>query len=161
VAVGDAITLFSAELVGSNKLLRLLTGVNRNLKGGRLRDAWEELTEMINIEARGNAPYSEGDLLISIEDEVLVSDDVITGVVFSDVLYAPFQERGTDVYFPNVDALEDWARLHGKTAWSVALSILGRGVPARKYFELTLVENEDEIVRLVGGVVAEILEREY
>lgn len=161
MAVGDPIPLLEVELLGSQQLQSLLASVNPNLTGGRLMDAWEDVVELLNIAVRGAAPYDLGYLIASIDDEVILDQGEITGVVFSDLFYTPFQERGTTPYWPNIDALEDWAIRHGTTAYVVARAIATRGIIPLKYFEQALMDSEDEIVQLVGQVVAEILEREY
>lgn len=149
------------EIEGAKELLRVIEGVDRGLKGNRLREAWERMVEMIGSSAREYAPFDLGYLLASIMEEVLEIDDELVGVIYSDLPYAPFQERGTDPYFPNLFALEDWADRHGMSAWSVAMAILARGVPAKKFFERSLLENQDEVFELVGNFVAELLQEEY
>ena len=149
------------EIEGAKELIRVIEGVDRGLKGNRLREAWERMVEMIGSSAREYAPFDLGYLLASIMEEVLEVDDAPLGVIYSDLFYAPVQERGTDPYFPDLYALEDWAFRHDKTAWGVALAILGRGVPAKKFFQRSLLENQDEVFELVGNFVAQILQERY
>lgn len=149
------------EIEGAKELIRVLEGVNRDLKGDRLLEAWERMVEMIGSSAREYAPFDLGYLFASIMEEVLEVADGPLGVIYSDLPYAPFQERGTDPYFPNLYALEDWADRHGMSAWSVAIAILARGVPAKKFFEQSLLENQDEAFELVGNFIAGILQEEY
>jgi len=156
--VAEGLTI---EIEGAKELIRVIEGIDRGLKGNRLREAWERMVEMIGSSAREYAPFDLGYLLASIMEEVLEIDDELVGVIYSDLPYAPFQERGTDPYFPNLFALEDWADRHGMSAWSVAMAILARGVPAKKFFEQSLLENQDEVFELVGNFVAQLLQEEY
>lgn len=153
--------IFSIELEGDEELLRRLAGIDRALKGDRLIEPWERMTEMVGSSARDRAPHDLGFLLASIEEEVIVEDDEIIGVVYSDLFYAPFQEAGKPRYFPNLEALEEWAERHDTSAWVVALAIDRRGIVPIKFFEESILENQEEIVDLVGPVVIKILVEEY
>lgn len=152
---------FTIELEGDEELLRKLAGMGRALKGDRLTEPWERMTEMVATTARDRAPHDLGYLMAGINEEVIVEGDEITGVIYDDIFYAPFQERGTDPYFPNLEALEEWAERHDTTAWVVALAIARRGIIPLKFFQLSILENQEEIVDLVGSVVIEIMEQEY
>lgn len=149
------------ELEGDKELLRKLAGIGRALRGDRLVEPWERMTEMVASDARERAPHDLGYLLASIEEEVIAEGTDITGVVFSDQFYGPFQERGADPYFPNLEALEEWAERHDTTAWVVAQAIVDRGVIPLKFFEESILKNEEGILDLVGSVVIEIMEQEY
>jgi len=159
--------IFEAEIQGSEELQKEFARIEKDLKGRRLADAWESAVELLATGAREYAPHDEGYLLSSIEEEVIQQEEDLLGVVYSDAkaqdgsFYAPFQERGTDPYFPNLEALEEWAARHGTTAWLVALAIASRGVPATKYFKQSLTENLEGVFSLIGGTVGEIIEREY
>ena len=152
---------FTIELEGDEELLRKLEGIRRNLRGDRLIEPWQRMVEMVAITARDLAPHDLGYLLASINEEVIVEGDEITGVVFSDLFYAPFQEIGRDRYFPNLEALEEWAERHDTTAWVVAMAIDRRGIIPLKFFQEAILKNREEIVDLVGPVVIEIMEQEY
>jgi len=153
--------IFSIELEGDEELLRRLAGIGRALKGDRLIEPWERMTEMVATSERDRAPHDLGFLLASINEDVIVEGDEITGVVYTDMFHAPFQERGTEPYFPNLEALEEWAERHDTTAWVVAMAIARRGIIPLKFAELSILENQEEIVDLVGSVVIDIMEKEY
>lgn len=157
---GSTLLLFTVDLLGSQAIQALLANL-ANLKGQRLKDAWEEMAELVAREARDKAPEWQGTLQAGIDREIIVAGDDITAVIFSDEPYAPFQERGTEPYWPNIDALEPWAADKGYSAFAVARAIATRGLPALKFFEKTLIEHEDEIVGMVGQVITEIMEKEY
>lgn len=151
----------SVELEGGEALLRKLAGIDKALKGDRLVEPWERMVELVATTARELAPHDLGYLLASINEEVIVEGDEILGVVFSDQFYAPFQERGTEPYFPNLEALEEWAERHDTTAWVVALAIARRGIIPIKFFAQSVLQNQDAILGLVGPVIVNILEQEY
>lgn len=159
--------LLEVEISGTEKLREEFERIQKDLTGRRLADAWGDATGMLATGAREYAPADEGYLLASIEEEVIQQEEDLTGVVYSDIqsdggdFYAPFQERGTDAYFPNLDALEEWAARHDTTAWLVALAIARRGVPAKKYFERSFLENQEGVFSLIGDSVGQIIEREY
>lgn len=166
------------EIVGSEELQKRLEGIERATRGDRLVEPWERATEVVMRAAEEKAPNWRGVLKNSIDQEVIlggagggevypgaplrgVTREDITGVVYSDEFYAPFQERGTDPYFPNVDALEEWADDHDITAYGLALIISGRGITPRKFFEEALIESEDAVFDLIGEAIAEIMEKPY
>lgn len=160
MAVTPAIVLLVVDLLGSQAIQRILATAPA-LRGARLKDAWDEVVELLNIAARQNAPHDLGFLIASIDDEVILGPDAPMGVVFTDQFYAPFQERGTGPYWPNIDNLEGWALRHGTTAFVVARAIARRGIIPLKYFEKTLIDNEDDIVELIGQAVGQVLEGSY
>ena len=152
------------ELIGDEEAQLRLQGIRANLRGDRLVEPWERVVEYVADRVREivrEDVYWRGSLLGSIEGEVLVLGDEITGIVYSDEKYAPFQERGTEPYFPNVEALEEWAEDHDISPFLVALAISRRGLEPKKFMERGLREQEANILELVGDVVAEIMEAEY
>ena len=70
-------------------------------------------------------------------------------------------ERGVGPYWPNIDNLERWAIDHGGTAYGLALWISTHGLPALKYAEAAILEEENQIVELIGEAIAEIMEAKY
>jgi len=157
------IPIVTIELTGSQTLVEKLERLKELQKQGRTKEAWERMVELVGTTAREKAPFwpGHGELKASIDEEVGTIGDDIAGTVFSDRFYAPFQERGTEPYFPNLDNLEEWAIDHGVSAWTVALAIATRGIIPLRFFEETLLEEENEIVDLVGEVIAKIMEAKY
>jgi hypothetical protein len=153
--------LFEIEITGDKEAAERIAKANADLSGARLFELWERVVEMIAASARENAPHDLGFLLAGITEEVLQEQEDLLGVIYDDEPYAPFQERGTDSYFPNLDALEDWATRHGTTAWVVALAIAGRGIKPLKYFERALVDNVEETFSMIGEGIGTILEAEF
>ncbi len=153
--------LFSIEIVGDVKVQRELERINAGLSGSRLIEPWERATELVAGAVRVNVPGWRGELLASIEEEILQAGRDITGVIFSDKFYAPFQERGTDPYFPNIDALRPWAADHGVSAVYLARLIADRGLIPLKFFEKAMISESDAVYQLVGDYVAALIEKGY
>lgn len=156
--------MITIELVGDEEAQRKLEGIRANLRGDRLVEPWERVVEYVADKVRDivrEDVYWRGTLFGSIKGDVLVEGDEISGIVYSDEFYAPFQERGTDPYFPNIEALEEWAEDHDISPFLVALAISDRGIRPVKFMERGLREQETVILELVGNVVAEIMEMEY
>jgi hypothetical protein len=156
--------LLTIELLQVEEVQRTLEGIREHLRGDRLVEPWERVVEYTANTVRDivrEDVYWRGQLYGSIEGEVHVVGDEISGIIYSDKLYAPFQERGTDPYFPNVEALEEWAEDHDISPYLVALAISRRGLEPKKFMEYGLKDTEEQILELVGNVVAEIMEAEY
>jgi len=155
------IPIVSIELLGDQTLVEKLERLKELQKQGRTKEAWERMVELVGATAREVAPEWRRDLIASIDEEVGTIGDDIAGTVFSDRFYAPFQERGTEPYFPNLDNLEDWAVDHGVSAWTVALAIATRGIIPLRFFEKSLLQEENAVIDLVGEVIAKIMEAKY
>lgn len=153
--------LITIEITGAEELAEKLREAAEGLRGDRLLEPWERVVEFVASSARELCPTDLGVLLGGIDEEVLQDDEGLTGAIFSDTFYAPFQERGTDPYFPNLDNLEDWAERHDTTAWVVALAIARRGIRPQKFFGGALEKNQDLIFELIGEAVGRVLEMEY
>jgi hypothetical protein len=154
----------SIELIGSEEVQRTLEGIREKLRGDRLVEPWERVVEYVANTVRDNVladSHWRGDLLGSIEGEVQVLVNEIIGVIFSDKIHAPFQERGTDPYWPNIEALEEWAEDHDISPFLVARAIARRGLEPKKFMERAFWEQGATVLELVGDVVAEIMEAEY
>lgn len=154
----------SIELIGSEEAQRALEGIRANLRGDRLVEPWERVVEYVANAVRDivrQDVYWRGRLLSSIEGEVQGIGYEISGVVYSDEFYAPFQERGTNPYWPDQEALEEWAEDHDVSTFVVARAIARRGLEPKKFMELAFWEQGATVLELVGDVVAEIMEAEY
>ena len=157
------------ELLGSEAVQALLADL-QNLTGPQKRDAWEEMAALVAAKVREDSrtypalprtPEWRGDLIASIDHVIIVEGDDISAVIFSDQPYAAVQERGTDPYWPDIDALEPWAADKGYSAFAVARAISMSGIEAKWFFKDALEQSEDEIVSRVGQVIAEVMEKEY
>jgi len=153
--------LLELEITGDEATRRSLEGIVRATRGDRLREPWERAVDLISMAVWNYAPYWRGELRASIAEEVIVEGDEIAGVVYSDLFFAPFQERGTAPYWPNVEALWAWADAHDISPYLVARAIANRGLLPLKFFERALTENENEVWALIDNAIAEIIEAEY
>ena len=149
------------EIHGDEETRRSLEGIVRATRGDRLREPWERAVEFIASAVRDLVPEFQGVLKSSIDDQVVLEGTDITGMVYSDTLYAPFQERGADPYWPNIEALEDWADAHDTTAYVVARAIATRGLIPLKFAERALEQEENLVWDLIGDAIAQIIEAEY
>lgn len=152
------------ELIGNEEVQRALEGIRANLRGDRLVEPWERVVEYVADKVReivARDVYWRGQLLGSITEEVLGSGDEISGIIYSDEIYAPFQERGADPYWPDQEALEEWATDHDVSPYVVARAIARRGLEPKKFLELAFWEQGAIVLDLVGDVVVTIMEQEY
>jgi len=159
------ITITVSQIFGALELLAKLREAKALSTSAKMRRAFEEATDLVANDVREYAPFwpGRGDLRASFEDEVVSEDEDIYGMVYSDLEYAPFQERGTmpGGYFPNWDRISEWAEDHGWDPWVISLHIYNVGTEAKKYAERALFENEAAILELVGAATFAILEGSY
>lgn len=139
----------------------MLTDVAEFESNPRVHETWEQVMIILETAVAGKAPRWLMRLVASFDSEVGVFEDSITGVVFSDEVHAPFQERGTDAYWPNMEAIEEWSAAHGMDTYYVAKLIAERGVPAIKYAEESLVENAEMITDVLAAGIGRVMEQEY
>ena len=152
---------FSADIQGLRETAEKMEQPVRDLRGEPLLQGMRDATLLVQGTARTLAPVDTGRLRASIMPEVR-SDPLtgsITGVVGSNVDYAPYVELGTKPHFPPLAALEVWAARHGTTARAVAMAIARRGTKAVKYLQNAVEQNESKIVALIGDAVSKIVEQ--
>jgi len=128
------------------------------LTGGPMVTTMRNATLMIHRSARLNAPVDTGRLRASITPSVTATENVIKGIVGSNVVYAPYVELGTRPHFPPISALETWARSHGTSAFLVARAISRRGTKAVKYLQRAYEENIGRIMSMINLAVKKITE---
>lgn len=158
------ISIITIELIGSQTLDEKLERLKELQKQGRTKEAFERAVEFLSSTTSDKAPDWNSVLQASFDEEVGMIGDDIAGTVFTDVTYAPFHERGVDPYWPNIDNLEAWVADNSDqdgTAYGLALWISTHGIPALKYAEEALLEEEDQIVELIGEAIGEIMEGKY
>lgn len=76
-------------------------------------------------------------------------DNGLTGIVGSDLSYAPYVEQGTRPHWPPFGAgssLARWARAKGIPAFLVARRIAQRGTPAQKFMERAANDIRDNVI---------------
>jgi HK97 gp10 family phage protein len=147
--------MITVELHGLNEAIS-----NLNWTDEQLRHADEPMraaTSIVSSTARQNAPVDTNVLKASIMPKVISRDKMTTGVVGSNVHYAPFMELGTRPHWPPLAALEGWARRHGTTAYVVARAIARRGLKPRHYLRRALESNQGKIIQIFNSFVKRVV----
>lgn len=154
-------THLTIEIKGDEDAVERFDRIRESLKGARLEEAYERVGERVGVKVRQNAPRDLGHLVESIIDEVLrLGDEDLAAIIYSDLIYAAAQERGTEPFRPPVEELEGWAERHDADPWIVADIIASRGLLPRRYFQEGLMATRGEIYNLIGEAVAETVEGE-
>lgn len=118
------------EILGLKEAQAKATQVLRDLYGGALVDAIRKATLIVLRDAKINSPIRFGRLRASITPDVRrENDNEIVGVVGSNVSYAAYQELGT------------------------------KYMKGRFYLQRALETNAEQVERIIGGAVAEIVNK--
>lgn len=152
-------TKISAEIKGIQEVQRNLETAAKNLRGTPMINAMRDATLIIDRDAKKNAPVDTGRLRASITPEVTSQGEIVTGVVGSNVTYAPFVELGTRPHWPPLAALEVWARRHHTSAFVVARSIALHGTPAKEFLKKAFDDNKEKVERRIGQAVEAIVKQ--
>jgi phage gpG-like protein len=131
-----------------------------DLAGDDFKKQMQLVTLMVLKTAREEAPVNTGRLKNSLTGEVTVSrDNIVQGVVGTNVTYGPYMELGTRPHFPPLAALQVWARRHGIPVFLVARAIARRGTAPRNYLQNAFDRNQTEIRRRLDSAVSTIVEK--
>ena len=122
---------------------RDLAGLREKLATGEFalgpaREFVARSAHQIRAEIVQRTPVDTGRLRASVA--VAIEDQGLTGIIGSNVQYAPHVEFGTRPHFPPPAALQPWAQRHGfpagkKGAYLVARAIARRGTKPRMMFQ--------------------------
>jgi len=148
-----------AEIKGLKEAQRKMDQTARDLRGTAMVEAMRDATLVVTRAARINAPVDTGRLRASIVPEVVRRDNVVRGIVGSNVVYAPYMELGAKAHWPPLAALEVWARRHHTTAFLVARAIARRGIKARRFLQRAVMENRNKIGEIISRTVGRIVEK--
>ena len=101
---------------------------------------------LLVAEAVKKAPKGNGELRRSIKFKIENTDDEIIGVVYSNLLYAPYVEYGTGKEAENNGGRQDvpWHYQTDDGKWHST-----RGMKPQPYFRPALDENRNEIIRIL------------
>jgi HK97 gp10 family phage protein len=143
------------QVQGISETIQYLNGVFQQLSN--MQRGMQKATLVVTRSAKQNSPVDIGLLRASITPSVSSSGNTTTGVVGSNVKYAPFMELGTRPHWPPLAALEVWARRHGTTAYVVARAIARRGLKARRYLGRALEDNTRKIIKIFRDEVRRII----
>lgn len=155
-----------SEIRGYAEAKRKIDQVIVDLHGEPVLRAFREATMAVANDAKRLAPVNTGRLRSSIVPDVRLRENVVEGVVGSNVKYAPYLELGTGIfagkarYFPPPRALETWARRHGTSGYAVAYAIWRRGgTQGKRFMQQAFEENEDMIRRKISAAVQLIVDK--
>jgi HK97 gp10 family phage protein len=154
--------MVDADIKGLKETQHNLEQAVKDLEGPPMLNGMRDATLLVSRDAKINAPVDTGRLRASITPEVRRGagmDNVVIGVVGSNVTYAPYMELGTQAHFPPVAALETWARRHGLTALVVARAIGRRGLAARRFLQRAFEDNRDRIKNILERAVKSITDK--
>jgi HK97 gp10 family phage protein len=147
------------EVKGLKEAQRKMDQTARDLSGTPIFEAMRDATLVVVRSARQNAPVDTGRLRASIMPEVVQRDKVITGIVGSNVTYAPYMELGTRPHWPPLKALEVWARRHNTVAFVVARAIAKKGTKARKFLWDAVQSNRNKIAEILSSTIGKIIKK--
>jgi len=149
------------DVRGLEEVQRKLGQVVMDLKGGPMLNAMRDATLLVQGGARrnlkpwhgpGTGGADTGRLRASIMPEVVVRTNTITGVVGSNVKYAPYVELGTRPHFVPAKYIGRWAERHGLGFRGVNVS--GK---ALKFLRRAFDDNKTRIVKLFETAVGRIV----
>ncbi len=125
-----------ANIKGLESLLKKL----ERLGSVAIKDALTEACLMVEADAKINCPVDDGQLRQSITSEV----DGKTGVVGTNVEYAPYVHQGTGIYAVNGDGRQDrWSYQDAKGEWHSTI-----GQHPNPFLEKALDSNREDIKKL-------------
>lgn len=131
----------------------------KDLAGPPMVEAMRDATLVVVRAARQGASVDTGRLRASIVPEVVQRNTVVTGIVGSNVVYAPYMELGTSPHWPPLKALEVWARRHGTVAFVVARAIAKKGTKARKFLWNAVQSSRNQIGEILGRTVGKVVKK--
>jgi HK97 gp10 family phage protein len=142
-----------------DELQAKLKQVQKDLTGPEMVEGMRKATLFITYAAKGLVPVDTGRLRASITPAVETQGDTVTGIVGSNVVYAPFVEMGTKPHWAPFRAFQVWAPRHGmgeaEVWWAVGL----RGTKAHPYLKPAIEQNVDKIVSILDEAVARAVEK--
>lgn len=159
--------MINVELKNMKTVQAKLTQIVTDLHGDPMRGGMAQATMLVTRDARRNAPVDMGTLRASIVPEVVVRTTTVTGIVGSNVKWAPYMEFGTRPFWPPWRPLYEWAlrkvRVSGGDAGALAararIAIATRGIKARRYLQSALEDNAEKVFRILGDVVGRIVSK--
>lgn len=160
--------MIDGEIRGLLETQRKFEQVIVDLTGPPMLDAMRQSVLWVQNDAKREAPVDTGRLRASITPEVNVrNENIVEGIVGSNVEYAPYMELGTGVfagnaaYFPPPSALDVWARRHGMgSGYMVALAIFrAGGTKPRRFLQTGFEKNQDRIIKRFEDATGKIVQK--
>lgn len=174
-------SLLSTEIKGANELKQKLEQVARDVHGVPMFNTMRKATLMVTRSAKINLStpttgvkfptVNSGQLRNSITPEVYTKNNILRGVVGSNLKQAPFMELGTGIpagrpkHVPPIAVLERWVSQKNRggkklNAYLVQRAIAKRGgLMPRKYLQRAFNDNKSEIEDMFGKTVKGIVNK--
>lgn len=154
----------SLEVRGRIEARDKIVQVERDLRGTPFVNSIVQAALIVEGDAKRLAPVDTGRLRGSIAHEIrsmsgLTGEDVVQGVVGTNVIYAAAVHDGSRPHWVPIRALEVWASRHGVSARAVQLAIARRGTRARPFLRQAFEQNRARIVQIVGRGVSMIVRK--
>lgn len=116
-----------------------------------LKEAMQDACLVVETSAKKKAPKGTGALRRSIQTDVTVMPNEVTGIVFTPLFYAPYVEFGTGLgayeQYGSGKGRRDvpWTYKDDKGKWHTT-----SGMSPKPYLRPALYENRSEIKRILG-----------
>ena len=168
----------TAEIRGLKELQRKTDQMVTDLHGTPMLNGMRDSTLIVVRYARQNSPVDTGKLKASILPEIRTMGETVQGVVGSNLQYAAAVEFGSRPHWPPVMALAGWVHRKGLAgkfsgrsaagersitelyiAQMIVLKIAAKGTKAQPYLQPAFDKARPAIVRRIGEVVSEIVEK--
>lgn len=155
-----------AEVKGLKETQKNLEQAVKDLQGGVMLQAMRDATLLVERDAkRGLVGYQSkevggvntGILRASIIPEVNIHGSEMTGVVGSNVKYAPYVEFDTKPHWVPKGVLALWAKRHHVKESVVRWSIARKGTKGKHFLENAFTTNYPKIVRRFKDAVKQIV----
>lgn len=135
-----------AVILGLDKLVNKLD----KLSDIDIEDTLNKACILVENDAKINCPVDSGQLRASITHEVRDK----TGIVGTNVEYAPYVEYGTGIYAKDGNGRQDrWSYQDAEGAWHSTV-----GQQPQPFLEPALLTNEDEIINLFEDKIKQEVE---
>lgn len=160
-------TEIDTQIKGLPEFYKKVDQISRDITGSPMGAAMARATLVVTRDARKAAPVDRGPLRASIVPKVVIRDQVVRGIVGSNLEYAPFQELGTRPFTPPWKPLYEWAlrvtkgdrKAAGALAAGARMAIRARGIRAKRFLQNALVDNARRIYRIIGDTVGKIVRK--
>ena len=153
----------SETIRGLSSLMRKLDQLGGNSKEV-LNKSVEDCTVFVRDDARSRCPADSGDLRQSIDYKVEKSDSGVTGIIYTNMEYAPYVEFGTgktgQASNNNTNVSVSY-RKDGWTYYSDKLKqfVYTEGQPAQPYMYPALHDNKEKLKRKMSSDIRKAIRK--
>lgn len=158
---------YEVEIKGLDEQIRRLDRYPQ-IAGVELGIAMRQAVAMIEREAKIAAPVNTGQLRSSITSKIeLMMGGEVTGIVGTNVIYAPAVEFGARPHFPPLQPLAYWvSRKLGIQGWEgigvtimIARKIAARGTRAQPFLKPAFEKAKNDINKAFANAVERIVQK--